>query len=61
LPATSLEYALYQYRHVAQDTFALIKDGVVSNEQIEFIRDAQGRVIKVKNGGNYHLKITHKQ
>jgi len=57
LPATSLKYALYQYRHVSADTFNLVVDGEMTDEKIEFIRDDHGRVIKVKNGGNYHSKI----
>jgi len=58
LPAKSLKYAMYHYQHVEGDTFQLIEDGkVVDKEFIKFIRDEQGNIVKVKNGGNYHSRV----
>lgn len=57
LPADSLNYALYQYRQVADDRFQLIENGKFANEHLVFIRDESGKVFKVKNEGNFHWKI----
>jgi len=57
LPAQSLKHALKRYQHVEGDTFQLVEKGELSGEKINFIRDKQGRVVKVKNGGNYHSRI----
>ena len=59
LPANSLKYALYQYQHVAADTFQLIENGKLSKEKIYFLRDKQGKVVKIKNEGNTHTRITY--
>lgn len=59
LPAQSLKYALQQYKHVEGDTFQLIEDGKLTDEKIKFLRDEENRVIKVKNGGNFHSRISH--
>ncbi|WP_157829023.1 serine hydrolase domain-containing protein [Colwellia sp. 75C3] len=59
LPAQSLKYALQYYQHVDGDTFQLVKDGELSHEKIFFYRDEQGRVMKIKNEGNTHTRITY--
>jgi len=59
LPAKSLKYAMYQYQYVEDDTFQLIENGkVVEKEYITFIRDELGYIEKIKNGGNYHSRVT---
>ncbi|MCJ8319162.1 MAG: beta-lactamase family protein [Colwellia sp.] len=59
LPAQSLKYALYNYQHVEGDTFQLIENGkVVDQEYIKFIRNERGNIVKIKNGGNYHSRVT---
>lgn len=57
LPAQSLKYALQHFKHVEGDTFQLVEDGKLSDEKVNFIRDDHGKVVKVKNGGNYHSRI----
>jgi CubicO group peptidase (beta-lactamase class C family) len=58
LPAQSLKYALYHYKHVEGDTFQLIENGeVVDKEFIEFFRDKKGNIVKIKNGGNFHYRV----
>jgi len=60
LPAKSLKYAMYRYQHVEDDTFQLIENGkVVDKEYIKFFRDEHGNVVKIKNGGNYHFRVTN--
>lgn len=58
LPADSLNYALYQYRQVANDKFQLLENGTLAHEYLTFIRDESGEVVKVRNDGNTHWKIT---
>ena len=53
-PTTSLRYAFYQYRHIEGDTFQLIENGKLANEQIQFHRDDKGNVNKIHNDGNFH-------
>lgn len=57
LPAKSLEYSLYFYRHVENDTFQLLENGQLSDAKINFIRDKSGKVVQVRNEGNYHSRI----
>jgi len=58
LPAKSLKYAMYNYQHLEADTFQLIENGkAVDQEFLQFIRNEQGKIVKVKNGGNYHYRI----
>ena len=57
LPADSLKHALYHYKHLHGDKFQLIKNGVLVNEYLNFIRDKSSKVAKVKNDENYHYKI----
>ncbi|WP_211215639.1 serine hydrolase domain-containing protein [Colwellia piezophila] len=59
LPAQSLKYALQYYQHVEGDTFQLVENGKLSNDKIYFSRDEQNRVIKIKNEGNTHTRITY--
>lgn len=61
LPAQSLDYALQHFRHVEGDTFQLIEDGKLTNEKVHFIRDTEGKVVKIKNGGNYHFRINRSE
>jgi len=50
---------MYQYQYVEDDTFQLIENGkVVEKEYITFIRDELGYIEKIKNGGNYHSRVT---
>jgi len=59
LPAQSLKYSMYHYQHVQGDTFQLVEDGkVIDQEFIKFIRDKKGKVVKIKNGGNYHYRAS---
>ena len=56
-PANSLRHNFYQYRHVGQDTFKLVENGKVGNEQIQFFRDQNGHVVKVRNEGSFHMRM----
>ncbi len=45
LPVDAIDYAMYQYAHVGKDVFALIQNGELTKEKIEFQRDKQGKVV----------------
>lgn len=58
LPAKSLKYALQYYKYIEGDSFQLVKNGKLANEKISFIRNKQRRIVKIKNGGNYHSRVS---
>ena len=57
LPTENLKYSMYHYQHVEGDTFQLLENGELSKEKIQFIREKNGKVVKIKNGGNYHSRV----
>ncbi|MCH2058410.1 MAG: beta-lactamase family protein [Thalassotalea sp.] len=57
LPVDSMDYALYQYKYMDEDTFQLIENGSLKDEVIKFNRDPQGVIVSVNSDGGIHPKI----
>ena len=58
LPTESLKNSIQYFSYTGGDTFKLI-NGDKLGSQLKFFRDDKGRVVKVKNEGNYHYRITN--
>lgn len=57
LPAESLDYALYFYKHLEGSTFQMVdENNQPINEKLTFFRNSNRIVDRVKNDGNIHYK-----
>ncbi len=59
LPTESIKYSMYLYKYVSKDRFQLINEDGQLGDELQFFRNADGRVVQVKNEGNYHQRLEH--
>ena len=57
LPANTPGNSIYFYKQTGKDTFHLIDSKGKLSDKIEFERDENGKIYRVLNEGNYHLKM----
>jgi CubicO group peptidase (beta-lactamase class C family) len=58
LPFENVEWSLRQYQHIKDDSFQIVENSGLIDEEANFIRDKQGNILKFQNMGNYHFKMT---
>lgn len=56
LPSESLKHALYVYKRIEGEVFGHVVDGKFTGQEIAFLRDKQGKITSILDGGNRHPK-----
>ncbi|MDY8134668.1 serine hydrolase domain-containing protein [Aquimarina sp. 2201CG5-10] len=57
LPSKNPVTSMYFYKKTGKDTFRLVNSNHELTDEIIFERDKKGKIYRVLNEGNYHLKI----